>query len=104
LLQEEKSELQSQLDVLQKQLENSEGEKKKYISKYREVKDKKEHDVAIQTDEENSELQSQLDVLQKQLENSEVEKRKYINKYRELKDKKRHDAAIQTDEVCSKNR
>jgi len=50
LLQEENSELQSQLDVLQKQLENSEVEKRKYISKYRELKDKKRHDTAIQTD------------------------------------------------------
>jgi len=50
LFQEENSELQSQLEVLQKQLENSEVEKRKYISKYRELKDRKRHDAAIQTD------------------------------------------------------
>ena len=49
-LQEQNSDLQSQLEVKQKQLENSDVEKKQYIRKYRELKDKRRCDIAIQTD------------------------------------------------------
>ena len=50
ILQEENSELKSQLEVIQEQLKKSEVEKKHYINKYSELKDKERHDIAIQTD------------------------------------------------------
>ena len=50
LLYEENVELQSQLDILHKKLEQSQVEKKRVVEKYREMKDKTQHDIAIQTD------------------------------------------------------
>ena len=50
LLHEENVELQSQLDILHKKLEQSQVEKKRLVEKYREMKDKTQHDIAIQTD------------------------------------------------------
>ena len=50
ILQEENSELKSQLELTQDQLRVSETEKKHYINKYSELKDKERCDIAIQTD------------------------------------------------------
>ena len=49
LLHEENVELQSQLDILRKKLEQSQVEKKRLVEKYREMKDKTQHDIAIQS-------------------------------------------------------
>ena len=49
-LEEENSELKSQVKVTREQLRNSEIEKKHYVDKYTELKDKERCDVAIQTD------------------------------------------------------
>ena len=50
LLHEENVELQSQLNILNKKLEQLQVEKKRLFKKYREMKDKTQHDIAIQTD------------------------------------------------------
>lgn len=46
---EENAQLKSQLDITQKQLEESKREKMKVVEKYREFKDKEYHDVATQS-------------------------------------------------------
>ena len=49
-LEEENFKLTNQLEIIQKQLKNLEVEKKQYIDKYSELKDKERCDIAIQTD------------------------------------------------------
>ena len=50
ILQNQYSELESQLKVAQERLKKLEVEKEHYINKYSELKDKERHDIAIQTD------------------------------------------------------
>ena len=50
IVHEENVKLQSQLDIVRRKLEQVQVENKRLVEKYREMKDKKQHDVAIQVE------------------------------------------------------
>ena len=50
LLHEENVKLKSQLDYVNKTLEQLQVEHEKFVEKYGEMKDEKQHDIATQTD------------------------------------------------------
>ena len=111
VIQEENSELQSQLDMTQKKLKkletNSEllqkrkNELKLQLEKVQKQvgyysKDMKKHVKPLQ-----EELKSQSMLKEEQLQNTKVKIEQYFNQYGEFKDKSICNIAIKTDTVCT---